>query len=103
MLAVVVAVMDQAVGQADRVAVVLVALINLTLAQTELPILAVVEEGEEHLQVEATVALELLYLVIQLLIDLPQQLQDHLHLLLQAETTFTLLTRLERLLFKEQI
>ena len=59
MLAVVEAVMDQAVGQADRVVVVLVALINLTLAQTELPILAVVEEGEERLQVEATVALGL--------------------------------------------
>jgi len=47
------------VGQADRVAVVLVALINLTLAQTELPILAVVVEEEEHLQVEATVVLAL--------------------------------------------
>ena len=44
----------------------------------------------------------LLYLAIQLLIDLPLQLQDRPHLLYLAETTFTLLIRLERLLFKEQ-
>jgi hypothetical protein len=62
-----------------------------------------VEEQEEVVLAVDQAVLELLYLVIQLLIDLPLQLQDRPHLLHLAETTFTPLLHLEQLLFKEQI
>jgi hypothetical protein len=78
---------------------VLVALaVVVLLEQMDQPILVVVV-----VVILALAAQELLYLAIQLLIDLPRQLQDHLHLLPLVVTTYTLLIRLERLLFKEQI
>ena len=83
----------------DQVAVVQEIVLELVLMAQ----LILVEEQEEVVLAVDLAVLELLYLAIQLLIDLPLQLQDRPHLLHLAETTYTLLIRLERLLFKEQI